>query len=104
MPVNEKTFISSCVTFVVSCVFLVVSGFVAPVFADPPNWAPALEQQLQADEGCKVLYMINVKEYRLLDHDIVEARVHCTDGRNFDVIRRERQLPFEINACRPVLC
>ncbi|CAN5425907.1 hypothetical protein BH10PSE7_BH10PSE7_18520 [soil metagenome] len=72
--------------------------------SDPLEWTPTLKSQLHKTEGCEMMYMTDVKEYRLLDHDIVEARAHCDDGRSFDAVRRDRKGPWKTVACKPLAC
>lgn len=101
---DGKTLLSACRMVLLSTLVLAVLVRATPLRADPANWAPGLGRQLNNEKSCKVLLIINVREYKLLGHDIVEARVNCVDGRSFDVIRRGVRLPFEINACKPVAC
>ena len=101
---DSKTLLSACRMVLLSTLVLAVLVRATPLRADPTNWAPGLGRQLNNEKSCKVLLIINVREYKLLGHDIVEARVNCVDGRSFDVIRRGVRLPFEINACKPVAC
>ena len=77
---------------------------ITPVNADPTDWAPSLKAQLQAEKSCQFLYMLNVREFRFLDRDIVEARVYCDDGRIFDVTRRSPDMLFEIKECSLNTC
>jgi hypothetical protein len=79
-------------------------GFVLPVLADPTDWAPSLKSQLQTENGCQFQYMLNVKEYRFLNRDVIEARVYCEDGRMFDVTRRSPDRRFEIKECSLNTC
>lgn len=76
----------------------------APLHADPADWSPQLSRQLQDEEGCKLLYLLNVKEYRLFEDDIVEARAQCEDGRSFDAVRKGSGSAFEISYCKPTAC
>jgi hypothetical protein len=76
----------------------------SPAFADPPQWAPSLRDHLQKTEGCNVMYMTGVKEFRLLGRDVVEARAHCEDGRDFDARRRDAGSAWETVVCKPVAC
>jgi hypothetical protein len=101
---NSKFMTYSIKPFLVLAVLFAVSISANPSLADPPEWGPALEKQMQNIEACRILYMVNVREYRLFNHDIVEAKVQCEDGRSFDVIRRELNLPFEITPCKPIAC
>jgi len=87
------------------CLGLAITvGKITPVNADPTDWAPSLKTQLQAEKSCQFLYMLNVREFRFLDRDIVEARVYCDDGRIFDVTRRSPDMLFEIKECSLNTC
>jgi hypothetical protein len=101
---SNKSSVNSSLTVLLTGACLLLLVYAVPVLADPPDWAPSLERQLQSEKACKVLYLVNVKEYRLLGHNIVEARAQCDDGRSFDVIRQGRQLLFTINPCKPTVC
>jgi hypothetical protein len=101
--VKPKPTFRSGIALLACCALFAVAGSISPR-AEESEWAPALERQMQKDEACKVLYLVNVREYRLFEKDAVEARVQCEDGRSFDTVRRERQLPFEIAPCKPVAC
>jgi hypothetical protein len=101
--VNPKPKLRLGIALLACCALLVAMGGTS-LRAAESEWAAALERQMQKDEACKVMYLVNVREYRLFDKDVVEARVQCEDGRSFDTVRRERQLPFEIAPCKPVAC
>ena len=65
---------------------------------------PELEQQLEDDKSCRLLYLVNVREYQLGGRSVVEAKAQCEDGRSFDVSRQEDQSRFDIKLCQPVVC
>ena len=101
---SEKTRSSKCLRLSRSYMVWAACAIAMPAFADPADWAPELGRQLKSEKACKVMLILNVKEYHLLDRDIVEARVNCTDGRSFDVVRRGRRSPFKIEYCKPITC
>jgi hypothetical protein len=107
MIVNCRSFLIPVTTFATITLCLPLAAglsIVTPVFAEPPDWAPSLKKQLQAEKTCQFLYMLNLKEYKFLNHDVIEARVHCEDGRVFDVIRRSPDTRFEIKECSLSTC
>ena len=99
-----KRLIIQCASMVLCLLLWSALNIVTPVFAEPTEWAPSLRKQLQAEKACQFLYMLNVKEYRFLDHDVIEAKVHCEDGRIFDVTRRSPEVRFEIKECSLNTC
>lgn len=99
-----KRLIFPCASIILCLLLGSALNIVTPVFAEPTNWAPSLRKQLQAEKACQFLYMLNVKEYRFLDHDVIEAKVHCEDGRIFDVTRRSPEMRFEIKECSLNTC
>jgi hypothetical protein len=103
-PMGDRPVISSCRAFCLSTIALAAVSFVSPLLADPPDWSPALTRQIGAQNRCKVLYILNVREYQVAGRDVVEAKVQCEDTRSFDVVRRAKGLPFEITACKPTVC
>ena len=97
-PITRNASIVLCLLFATAL------NVVTPALADPTDWAPALRMQLKAEKACQFLYMINVKEYRFLNRDVIEARVYCDDGRLFDVTRRSPDRPFVIEECSLNTC
>jgi hypothetical protein len=73
MQMTERLVINSGRAITLSVVVLAVLGLTSPLLADPADWSPALKQQLAAENGCKVLYILNVREYRVTGHDVVHA-------------------------------
>jgi len=67
-------------------------------------WEAGLKLQLQTERNCDLSYLTNAKTYRKDNREVVEARAHCTDGRSFDVIKRDAPLKFEINECGLQVC
>jgi hypothetical protein len=68
------------------------------------TWEVQLQQQLRSEKNCELSYLTNAKAYRRDGRDVVEARAHCADGSAYDVIRRDKPLKFEINACGLQVC
>ena len=72
--------------------------------AEPAKWTEDLRRQLKRAESCDLMFMTSVKEYRLGDNDIIEARITCSDGRSFDVTRPDAGQEFKIESCMPTVC
>ncbi len=67
-------------------------------------WEIILRHQLKEEKRCMVSYFVRLREFELAGKKGIEARVHCTDGREFDVVRRDKGEKFEIKLCSPVVC
>ena len=74
------------------------------VRAEAAKWTADLRNQLKRVENCDLMFMTGVKEYRLGDNDIVQARITCGDGRSFDVTRPDAGQEFKIESCMPTAC
>lgn len=72
--------------------------------AEDPPWRSILEQQLDKEKGCQVNFLTNIREFELAGEAVIEGRAHCVDGRQFDVTRKKKHLPFEIRLCEPTYC
>ena len=101
---RHKMLIVFCAAVFASCVLPAHAQETSPPPGDSPVWMPELEQQLQDDKSCMLLYLVNVREYQLAGHDVVEAKAQCEDGRSFDVFRQDDQPRFDIKLCKPVVC
>jgi hypothetical protein len=102
--VRHKSLISSCAAILLACGAPSRADSLLPPTGDSPAWMPELERQLKDGKSCALLYLVNVREYRLAGHDVAEAKAQCEDGRSFDVSRRDDQPLFEIHLCKPVAC
>lgn len=74
----------------------------APPGAQP--WSVLLRQQLTADKGCTVVEILSSNEFKVGDETMLEGRIACMDGRQFDFVRRQPHLKFELRICDPVVC
>ncbi len=101
---RHRTLINLCAAVLVSSVLPVHADDLPLPPGDSPAWMPELEQQLEDDKSCMLLYLVNVREYQLGNHDVVEAKAQCEDGRSFDVFRQDDQPRFDIKLCKPVVC
>ncbi len=77
----------------------------APVgHAQTPVWKQLVEQQLLEQQFCKVEYYV-AEEVKGEGADMaVKAKVHCTDGRDFDIERDSNSTKFRIEECGKVYC
>lgn len=67
-------------------------------------WSLLLRQQLQQDKGCTVVDILSSNEFKVGDETMLEGRVSCVDGRQFDFNRRQPHMKFEFRICDPVVC
>jgi hypothetical protein len=75
---------------------------------EPPKnvqpWSIVLRQQLQSEKGCVVSEILTVNEFRVGDETMLEGRVSCIDGRQFDFNRKREHVKFDVRLCDPVVC
>ena len=69
-----------------------------------PAWLVPPEKQTAVECSCDVNYFLNMHSYTLGNDKVYEAKVPCTDGRQFDATRTGETAPFVIRACQPVVC
>lgn len=68
------------------------------------TWQLILAQQLQGERQCKLDHIVAVRQFELAGDAVVEGRVRCADGREFDFSRAKMHLKFEIRLCQPAIC
>ena len=83
---------------------ILLSGGLAIAQSSNPEWTNKLSQQLAVDEGCEVAYFTTLVETKKEGQNFYAARSHCVDGRQFDGERLGDEGPFEIKACKVVVC
>lgn len=69
-----------------------------------PAWLDALNDQLLAEKECEVVYYIRMEEREIGGQTTYEARVQCSDGRQFDAWRMTPEPDFELRRCEVELC
>ena len=69
-----------------------------------PAWLDELNLQLLIEKDCEVLYYMQMKEGEIGAVRSQEARVQCSDGRQFDAERIEPAQDFHIKLCDIQLC
>ncbi|MDX1716345.1 MAG: hypothetical protein R3287_05510 [Anderseniella sp.] len=72
--------------------------------AQTPIWKQLVEQQLLNEQFCKVEYYV-AEEVRGEGADQeIKAKVHCTDGRDFEIERKGETMKFRFEQCGKVYC
>ena len=83
--------------------FAALSGVaVCGLAADAANskqWHADLADQMKVDYACDVGFMSQVNETVEEGTPLIVARVHCLDGRAYDV-RRHKEAVFAVKPCR----
>lgn len=69
-----------------------------------PSWEAILRAQLMKERSCQMVKLSNVRSYELAGRHVLEARVQCSDGREYDVIRRDTHRRFEFEPCPRQYC
>ena len=72
--------------------------------AQTPVWKQLVEQQLLKEQFCKVEYYVAEEVNGEGDDQVIKARVHCTDGRDFDIERRGESMKFRFEPCGKTYC
>ena len=73
-------------------------------FRDSAGWKQLVEQQLLNEQFCKVEYYV-AEEVRGEGADQeIKAKVHCTDGRDFEIERKGEAMKFRFEQCGKVYC
>lgn len=81
---------------------LMVAAPAAP--AQTPVWKQLVEQQLLKEQFCKVEYYVSEQVQGEGEDEIITAKVHCTDGRDFEIERRGTSMKFRFEQCGKVYC
>jgi hypothetical protein len=83
----------------------VLLAAIAPVAsAQTPVWKQLVEQQLLKEQFCKVEYYVAEEISGEGADEVIKARVHCTDGRDFDIERRGENMKFRFEPCDKTYC
>lgn len=86
---------------------LILLVLAVPVLAGAtilPEWQRTLNAQMLGKHDCEVNYLSNLRLGVKDGQETVSARVHCMDGRNFDVSRSGGDKPYKVEQCGPVAC
>jgi hypothetical protein len=68
------------------------------------SWEAILRAQLMKERSCQMVKLSDVRSYELAGRHVLEARVQCLDGREYDVIRRDTHRRFEFEPCERQYC
>ena len=75
-----------------------------PAAAQEEAWQIALRQQLKAEQGCDLAFIVNQKEFKLGDSVKLEDGLRCADGREYDFTRDRPHQKFTVKLCQPSYC
>ncbi|MBL4597711.1 MAG: hypothetical protein JKX93_01950 [Rhizobiaceae bacterium] len=67
-------------------------------------WLSLINKQMAAEKMCDVGFYVYFREGKLGGRTTFEARVQCVDGRQFDAIKVEPAITFEIKECAVTVC
>lgn len=67
--------------------------------AEQPQWQQDLADQMADEYVCMIGYLSRVIEREIDGAPLVQARVHCLDGRAYDT-RRHKEAWFSIEPCQ----
>lgn len=67
-------------------------------------WRIVLEQQLKAEKGCDMRELYFFNELELGETTVIEGKIACIDGRDFDFSRPRAHQKFELRLCERTLC
>lgn len=74
----------------------------------PPDevvpWRILLTQQLKEEKSCDLLEVLMFDESAREGQTIIEGKISCRDGRQFDFARPRPHQKFEIKLCEPAVC
>lgn len=88
----------------VAVVILLVLLVGRPAATQEEAWQQALRQQLKAEQGCDLAFIVNQKEFKLGDDVKLEGRLRCADGREYDFTRERAHQKFTVKLCQPTYC
>lgn len=73
----------------------------APTKGNP--WRMILEQQLK-EKACDLMELLMFDEFKSGDVIVIEGKVTCQDGRQFNFSRPHPHSRFKIDLCEPAVC
>lgn len=83
----------------------IVLAAIAPTAnAQTPVWKQLVEQQLLKEQFCKVEYYVAEEVNGEGPDQVIKARVHCSDGRDFEIERRGERMQFKFEPCEKTYC
>lgn len=67
-------------------------------------WRIILEQQLRQEKNCDFQKLILFDEFKRGNETVIEGKVQCIDGREFNFARPHEHQKFQIELCEPTIC
>ena len=67
-------------------------------------WKVALSQQLRDERKCELKDFLTVRRFKFAGDDVLEGRISCFDGREFDFTRPQPHAKFKLRLCMPTAC
>jgi hypothetical protein len=67
-------------------------------------WRILLTQQLKQEKSCDLSEVLIFDERKKGDDIVIEGKVSCVDGRQYDFSRPRQHQKFEIKLCEPTVC
>jgi hypothetical protein len=67
-------------------------------------WKVPLRQQLLDERNCELKSFLFIRSFRLAGDKVLEGRVACYDGREFDFTRPRPHAKFKLRLCLPTAC
>jgi len=83
---------------------VILAATTPPAMAQTPVWKQLVEQQLLQEQFCKVEYYVAEDVSGEGNDQVIKARVHCTDGRDFEIERRGESMKFRFEPCGKTYC
>ena len=69
-----------------------------------PAWLEDLTAQALIELDCEVAYFMSTREEELGGRMMHEARLQCSDGRQFDAVRMSPAEEFTVKKCDTQIC
>ena len=92
-------------------IVLTVGSITNAVSQDPPAspedvvpWRILLTQQLKQEKSCDLNEVLIFDETKKGDETVIEGKISCVDGRQYDFSRPRPHQKFEIKLCEPTIC
>jgi len=76
----------------------------APPVVNGVPWRLVLEQQLRQEKTCDLNEVLMFDELKREGETVLEGKISCIDGRQFDFKRLHEHQKFELDLCQPAVC
>lgn len=101
MTIRTSFLTGNCIVSALSAGLMLLATSAA---GQTPVWKQLVEQQLLDEQFCKVEYYVAEEVTGEGADEVVKAKVHCTDGRDFEIERRGESMKFRFEECGKVYC